>query len=88
MTVRYQVIADSILVVSNNDFSDTLFRMDRAIVTLDEVDLSDTVALQYYYYAFNKRMITFYNKLGFEDYWDYTSDDFIDDPVEVMIITD
>ena len=87
MTVMYQIKADSILVISNYDFSDTLYRMDNSIVTKDEINPSDTVILKEYYGAFNKRTAAFYRKLGYEDYWDYNEAEFYTVAEELMIIT-
>ena len=45
MVVKYDIISDSTMVVSNRDFSDTLYRMSDSIVTFDEVDPEDIVVI-------------------------------------------
>lgn len=74
MVVGYQVIDDSILILSNSDFSDTIYKLDQSLIMIDEADLKGETAFREYESAFYNRAIAYYRSLGFEDYWDYTAE--------------
>jgi len=71
MVVGYQLIDDSILVLSNAEFSDTLSRLNDSIVFLNEIDPNDTVGQKRYRNGFYERSTAFYNSLGYKDFWDH-----------------
>ena len=74
MIVSYRIIDDTILIMSNSDFSDTLYRMSDSIITFDEVDQEDIVTIKECETAIFERANNFYMTRGYIDYWDYISD--------------
>jgi hypothetical protein len=76
MVVKYQMINDSVMVMSNRDFSDTLYRLNDSIPTVDEIDLEDSAAFKEYATALFVRGNEFFRKMGYEDVGDYLSKEF------------
>ena len=72
MVVGYQMINDSILVIGNMDFSDTLYKLDQSIIMFEEFNHMDTAGIRKYESEFFRRANAYYKSLGYEDYWDYT----------------
>ena len=76
MVVKYHMINDSVMVMSNRDFSDTLYRLNDSIPTVDEIDLKDSVAFKKYATSFFVRANEFFKNLGYENIGDYLSNEF------------
>jgi hypothetical protein len=70
--VAYKVLGDSLLVLSNNDFYDTVYKLDQTIIMIDEIEYHDTVRIKEYESGFARRANAYYKSLGYEDYWDYS----------------
>ena len=53
------------------DFSDTLYRMADSIITFDEINENDSIAMQVFHTDFGNRFQTFFKSKGYTDIWEY-----------------
>jgi len=65
-SVGYKKLSDSIIILSTAESIDTLYRMNDAIITFDEVDENDSIALKTFYELVYARGMKMYSEKGME----------------------
>ena len=86
-SVGYRRLSDSIIVLSSPDSNDTLYMLPSSIVTFDEVDRNNSIALKAYYDSYYLRAYALLEAHGiiYEDVEEDSKDDEFDFDMEMIV---